>query len=151
MNLLQIPHFERSNEINAVVKVLLSYMHGGHLWLDHRVNITIDLIHQITGLSKIVADPTTHFVGKDQDRNLVTWLIKKYNLMRGGRAYDAMQIEDKPLHFTVQLLAGQLLRKRRPNQVPRLAIELAYTARDGVQYNWSSYLLNQFNEDYIAA
>ena len=30
-------------------------------------------------------------------------------------------------------------------------IELADTARDGVQYNWVLYLLNQFTEDYIAA
>ena len=65
LNLLQILHFGRGNEINAIVKVLLSCMHGGHLWLDHRVDITIDLIHQITGLSKTGADPMTHFIGKD--------------------------------------------------------------------------------------
>ena len=65
LNLLQISHFSRSNEINVVVKVLLSCVHRGHMWLDYRVNITIDLIHQITGLSKNGADPATHFMGKD--------------------------------------------------------------------------------------
>ena len=30
-------------------------------------------------------------------------------------------------------------------------IELADTARDEVQYNWALYLLNQFNDDCIAA
>ena len=84
LNLLQIPHFRRSNEINVVVKVLLSCVHGGHLWLDHKVNITIDLIHQIIGLSKTGADPVAHFVGKDYDKKLVVRLIKKYNLTRGG-------------------------------------------------------------------
>jgi hypothetical protein len=84
LNLLQIPHYERSNEINAVVKVLLSCVHGGHIWLDRRVNITIDLIHRITRLSKTRADPVAHFVGKDQDRKLAVRLIKKYNLIRGG-------------------------------------------------------------------
>ena len=59
-------------------------MHGGHLWLDHRVDITIDLIHRITGLSKTGADPVAHFVGKDQDKKLGVRLIKKYNLTRGG-------------------------------------------------------------------
>ena len=88
LNLLQIPHFGRSNEINVVVKVLLSCMHGGHLWLDCRVDITIDLIHRITGLSKTGADLVAHFMGKDQDKKLAAWLIKKYNLTRGGRAYD---------------------------------------------------------------
>ena len=67
LNLLQITHFGRSNEINAVVKVMLSCVHGGHLWLDQRVDITIDLIHQINGLRKIGVDPATHFMGKDQD------------------------------------------------------------------------------------
>jgi hypothetical protein len=84
LNLLQIPHFGCSNEINAVIKVLLSYLHGGHLWLDHRVDITIDLIHQIIVLSKTGTDPSTHFVGKDQDKKLATRLTKKYNLTRGG-------------------------------------------------------------------
>ena len=73
-----------------MVKVLLSCVHGGHLWLDRRVDITIDLIHRITGLSKNGADPTTHFVGKDYDKKLAVRLIKKYNLMRGGRAYVAV-------------------------------------------------------------
>ena len=97
------------------MKVLLSYVHGVHLWLDRRVDITINLIHQITGLSKTGVDPATHFMGKDQDIKLAVQLIKKYNLTRGGRAYDAVQIEDKPLRFTVQLLAGRVLRKCRPN------------------------------------
>ena len=70
VELIADSHFGQSNEINTVVKVLLSCVHGGHLWLDHRVYITIDLIHQITGLSKTDIDPTTHFVGKDQDRKL---------------------------------------------------------------------------------
>ena len=74
-------------------------------------------------------------------------LIKKYNLPRGGWAYEVVQIEDKALQFTVQLLVGWVLRKCRPNQVPRPAIELADATRDGVQYNWSLYLLNQYNKD----
>ena len=88
LNLLQIPHFRHSNDINAVMKVLLSCVHGGHLWLDHRVDITIDLIHQIMGLNKTRANPAAHFVGKDQDKKMATWLIKKYSLTRGGWAYD---------------------------------------------------------------
>ena len=135
LNLLQIPHFGQSNEINVVVKVLHSCVHGGHLWLDCRVDITIDLIHRITGLSKTNADPAAHFLGKDQDKKLAVRLIKKYNLTRGGRAYDVAQIEDQPLWFTVQLLVGRVLQKCRPNQVLGLTIELADTSRDGVQYN----------------
>ena len=151
LNLLQIPHFGQRNEINVVVKVLLSCVHGGNTWLDHRVDITIDLIHSITRLRKTRADPVTHFVGKDQDKKIATRLIKKYNLTRGWWAYNAMQIEDKSLRFTVQLLVGQVLWKCRPNQVLGPTIELADTARDRVQYNWALYLLNQFNDDCIAS
>ena len=35
--------------------------------------------------------------------------------------------------------------------MPRPTIELVDATRDGVQYNWSLYLLNQFNEDYRVA
>ena len=61
-----------------------------------------------------------------------------------------MQIEDKTLWFTIQLLAGRLLRKCRPNQVSGPTIKLADTTRDGVQYNSALYLLNQYTKDYIA-
>ena len=67
------------------------------MWLNRRVDLTIELIHRITSLSKNGADLATHFVGKDQDRNLAAKLIKEYNLTRGGRAYDVTQIEDKVL------------------------------------------------------
>ena len=67
------------------------------MWLYHRVDIAIDLIHRITGLRKNGADLAVHFVGKDKDKKLAMRLIKKYNLTRGGWAYDVVQIEDKPL------------------------------------------------------
>ena len=66
----------------------------------------IDLIQRITGLSKNGVDPATHFLGKDQDRKLATRLSKNYNLTRGGWAYDATQIEDKALQFTIHLFVG---------------------------------------------
>ena len=72
-------------------------------------------------------------------------------MTRVGRAYDVAHIEDKPLWFTVQLLAGWVLRKCKPNQVSGPAIELADTAKDGVQYNWALYLFHQFTDDCIAA
>ena len=67
------------------------------MWLDRRVDIMIDIIHRITRIRKTRADPMAHFVGKDQDKKIVARLIKKYNLTRGGQAYNATQIEDKPL------------------------------------------------------
>jgi hypothetical protein len=51
LNLFDIPHFGRSQEINACVKMLLSCVHGGYMWLDRPVSIDTDLIMHITGLS----------------------------------------------------------------------------------------------------
>jgi hypothetical protein len=52
LKLFKIPHFRRSNEINACVKVFLSCIHGGTLWLDPLVSIDMTLIVRITRLSK---------------------------------------------------------------------------------------------------
>ena len=68
LNLLRIPHFERSAEVTVVVKVLLSCMHEGFLWLDRKVDLNVHLIHMIMGLSKRGNDPAKHFVGKELDR-----------------------------------------------------------------------------------
>ena len=101
LNLLRIPHFVRSPELNAVVKVLLSCVHDGYLWLDCKIDLNVDVIHRIIGLRKVGADPTMHFVSKSLDKNLSTKLTKEFNLTKGGRAYDTMDIEDEAQRFTV--------------------------------------------------
>jgi hypothetical protein len=50
MNLLQIHHFGWGKEVNHCVKKLLSFLHGGILWLDRQVSIDVDLIEKIAGL-----------------------------------------------------------------------------------------------------
>jgi hypothetical protein len=50
LNLFDIPHFGRSNEVNACIELLLTCMHGSYLWLDMTISIDIDLIARITGL-----------------------------------------------------------------------------------------------------
>ena len=57
LNLLRIPHFGRGVEVNAMVHVLLSFVHGGYLWLGNKVDLNVDLIHRITRLSKTGKDP----------------------------------------------------------------------------------------------
>ena len=65
-----------------------------------------------------------------------------YNLQKGGRAFDAAIIEDDTVWFTVQLLAGCLLHTYRPTEVPATVVDLAHCVKEGVEYNWSLYLLN---------
>lgn len=83
LNLLRIPHFVRSPELNMVVKVLLSCVHDGYLWLDCKIDVNVDVIHRITGLSKVGTDPTLHFVGKNLDQKLAVKLTKEFNLTKG--------------------------------------------------------------------
>jgi hypothetical protein len=69
LNLLEIPHFEHNLEINACVKVLLNYVHGGALWLDPLMSIDTALFSWITWLPKVGEDPTLLF-NKEGDRAL---------------------------------------------------------------------------------
>ena len=101
LKLLRIPHFGRSPKVNAVVKLLLSCVHHGYLWLEGKIDLNIDVIHRITGLSKVGDNPGTHFVGKKLDRKLATKLTKELKLMKGTRACDSVDIKDPALWFTV--------------------------------------------------
>ena len=92
LNLLWIPHFGCSLELNAVMKVLLSFVHDGYSWLDRKIDINVDVIHHIIGLNKVCADPSMHFVSKNLDRKLVAKLTKEHNLSKGTRAYNVANI-----------------------------------------------------------
>jgi len=151
LNLLRLPHFGRSAEVNAVVRVLLSCLHGGYLWLGRQVDLNIDLIHRITGLSKTGKLPDLQISGKTKDSKLPPALVKKYKLQRGGRAYDITSIENETLRFTASLLAGRLLTKVRPKEVTGSVISLAVQVTEGEQFNWSLFLLNMLQEDFLAA
>ena len=92
LNLLRIPHFGQSPKLKVVVKVLLSCVHDGCLWLDSKIDLNVDVIHRIIGTNKVGTDPSTHFIGKSLDMKLVVRLTKEFNLTKGGRAYDAIDI-----------------------------------------------------------
>ena len=131
LNLMRIPHFGRGTEVNAMVRILLSCVHGGYLWLGNKVNLNVDLIHRITGLSKTGKDPKIHITGKINDSKLPPSLVTKYKLQRGGRAYDITSLTDNTLRFTASLLAGRMLTKVHPKEVTGLVIHLAIQVAEG--------------------
>ena len=63
-----------------MVHMLLYCVHGGYLWLGNKVDLNVDLIHRITGLSKTGKDPKTHISGKSKDTMLPVTLVTKYKL-----------------------------------------------------------------------
>ena len=119
--------------------------------LGNKVNLNVDLIHCITGLSKTGKDPQTHISGKSKDSKLPATLVTKYKLQIGGWAYDLAAIPDDTLRFTAILLAGRLLTKVRPKEVTGSVIHLAIQVAEGEQFNWCLFLLNIFLQYCLTA
>jgi hypothetical protein len=70
LNVMTIPHFGRNQEVNACVRLLMSYYHRRYLWLDRHITVDLILINQITGLSMQGPDPQYFYPGKTADQTL---------------------------------------------------------------------------------
>jgi hypothetical protein len=70
LGLLNIPHFGRGQYATTCIKQLLAVMHGGDVWLDKPVPITIELIAQITGLPIQGMDPMLILDDKSKEKAL---------------------------------------------------------------------------------
>ena len=64
LGLINMPHFGRQTKVNACVKQIFACFHGGCLWLDELVAVTVELISAITGLPKYGPDP--HSISKEK-------------------------------------------------------------------------------------
>ena len=53
--------FGRPTKVNACVKQLLACFHGGFLWLDESVEVTMGMISYITGFPKDRPDPSQYY------------------------------------------------------------------------------------------
>ena len=58
LGLINIPYFVQLNEENASAKHILACFHGGTLWLDTPVAITVQLILDIMRLPMDSSDPS---------------------------------------------------------------------------------------------
>ena len=87
LGLINMPHFGYLNKAHACVKKLLACFHGGMLWLNTLIPITVDLISSITGLPKAGEDPTQYIRGRDTDKKLGKQLKERFGLQRDGCAY----------------------------------------------------------------
>ena len=125
------PHFRRSPEINVFVKVLLSRVHRGYLWMDLRISLYPHLVVRITRLSKQGIDSSTVNVGKTEDKQLPDTLKTKFNLRKMGRGFDIESINEDATTFATQLLASNIMRKGRHNQVAMHFIELGSQCAQG--------------------
>jgi len=145
---LEIHHFCRSAKINACIKLLLSHVHGGFIWLNKVVLIDTYLIVWITRLPTQGKDPFPLFTEKDNEKALSERIKEKYGTYRGARGIDVASINDDIIRFVTQVLACKLLRKCPKDQVPMGAMVVVEKCVARVMMNWSTFLVNPFFMDY---
>jgi hypothetical protein len=148
LNLFDIPHFGRINEIHSYINMLLICVHEGYLWLDRLVSIDIDLIMHITGLPLQGEDPSLLFSNKKNEKALSESMKENFNTQRVQCDLDVARICNLTMRFMTQVLACKLLRKLQKDQFPTTVIEVIEKCIEGVQMNWVTFLLNQFLIDY---
>ena len=83
LGLLNLPHFGRDQYVIACIKQLLAVTHGGDIWLDKPIPITIELIVQIIGLPTRGMDPMLILDDKSKEKALAEEMKKKYGTSRG--------------------------------------------------------------------
>jgi hypothetical protein len=85
LNVMKTPHFDRHQEVNVCVKILLSCYHHGYLWLDRCIIVDLVLIHQITGLSMQGPDPQNFYPRKVVDLALAQFIKENFDDVEKGK------------------------------------------------------------------
>jgi hypothetical protein len=147
LGLLQLPHFGRGQYATACIKQLLAVTHGGDIWLDRPVPITMDLITQITGLPSRGMDPALILDDKSKEKALAEEMKKKYDTARGTRGIIIKWINNPTTQLGIKILACKFLRKCHKDEVPAGVIAIAAQCTEGTFVRWAPYLLNLFQMD----
>jgi hypothetical protein len=112
LNVMNIPHLGRHQEVNECVKLLFSCYHGGYLWLNPRIIMDLTLINRIIGLSMQGPDPQDFCPEKTMDRALAQRIKDTYgDVEKGIRGYKVDSIKSGMVRLSCQLMAGKLVRK----------------------------------------
>jgi hypothetical protein len=147
LGLLKLPHFGRGQYATTCVKQLLAVTHGGDIWLDKPIPITIEIIAQIIGLPIWVMDPALIMDDKSKEKALAEEMKKKYGTARGTRVIIIKWVNNTATQLGANILACKLLRKCRKEEVPAGVIAVADQCAEGTSMSWVPYLLNLFQED----
>jgi hypothetical protein len=85
LNVMNILHFGRHQEVNNCIKLLFPCYHGGYMWLESRITVDSTLIHLIIGMSMQGPDPRQFYPGKTSDRSLAQHIKEAYNEVEKGK------------------------------------------------------------------
>jgi hypothetical protein len=122
LNLLEIFHFGQSLEINACVKMLLSCIHRGTLWIEPPVSIDKKLIAWIKIFSKVGEDLKTLFTNKAGEKTLLESMKDNLHTFLGKRGLDVENISDDVVRFYTKVLACKLWSKFHKDEVSATVI-----------------------------
>ena len=147
LSLMYLSHFGRSTDVNVCVKQFLVSFHGGFLWLDWKVYVSVNLLAAITGLPLAGIDLEPFFVGKEQDNLMKNKLKYKYDMTKNTKGFFIASINDHTIRFFAKVLARKLLPNMREHKCTVGMIIAAELCAIGVQLNWSQYLLNELLAD----
>jgi hypothetical protein len=147
LGLLQLRHFSSGQYATACIKQLLATTHGGDIWLDRPVPITVDLITQITGLPSPGMDLALIMDDKSKEKAFTEEMKNKYSTTRGTRGIIIKWINNPTTQLGAKILACKLLRKCRKDEVPAGVIAVAAQCAQGTFVRWVPYLLNLFQMD----
>jgi hypothetical protein len=112
LNIMKIPHFDRHQEVNGCVKILLASYHGGYLWLNRHITVDLALINRITGLSMQGPDPHDYYPRNTMDRALAQKIKESYGIVeKGAQGYKVTSIQSDAVRLACQLIAGKLVCK----------------------------------------
>jgi hypothetical protein len=117
INLLYVPHFGRSNHINACIKKLISCVHDGILWMDRTVHITVELIVGITGLPTDGEKSEKYLEEKTRAKAISDEIMDNYGAERGNRGMRINDINDPAKRFATRFLRCKLMHKCHKEEV----------------------------------
>jgi hypothetical protein len=88
-------------------------------------------------------DPQDFYPGKVADRALAKRIKDTYgDVEKGKRGYKVASIYNGSVHLDFQLIIGKLVRKNRLTQVMGFIVDLMGKCVEGLQMNWTTYLVN---------
>ena len=102
------------------------------------------------GLPKDGLDPSQYIHGNVNDGMLVMTLKKHYALQGDRREYRINTINDHTVRIGTKILASKVVRKNHLVQCNFGVLACVEMCAQGVQMNWSLFLMNQLAEDAMA-
>jgi hypothetical protein len=111
MNLLYIPHFRCGKNVGLCVKQLLSWVHGGILWMDRPVQLDAVLITKIIGLPTIDTQLEEYLDNKAREKEIIELVKVQFGTRRGNRGIVLKDINDNAKRLSIKLMDCKILRK----------------------------------------